>query len=185
MRIYSNILTSHDLGAAIRAVNAHRLPPSSWDHSGRIGFEVLTTIPRPRLRAHGWNVLLYRIGSQRRFNSGTHGAGCEGAASWDDWGEFLAVLFQRDPKLRVGRNYDGFAQFHAATQNKFAKFSGWGESGILYDDAYGNPKVEIVTDGTCGRSWNNALGTSLTPAPSARCPYEYEHEAMGVTDAGH
>lgn len=32
-----------------------------------------------------------------------------------------------------------------------------------------------ATCGTCGRSWDDAKATSLTPAPSARCPFEYFH----------
>lgn len=44
-----------------------------------------------------------------------------------------------------------------------------------YDDD-GNEVVEVVTCGTCGRSWNDAAVSDVTPAPSARCPFEYEHE---------
>jgi len=36
-------------------------------------------------------------------------------------------------------------------------------------------KVDIATCGTCGRSWDDAIVTSMTPAPSARCPFEYFH----------
>lgn len=35
--------------------------------------------------------------------------------------------------------------------------------------------IETTTCGHCGRSWNDALITSRTPAPSARCPFEDEH----------
>lgn len=31
------------------------------------------------------------------------------------------------------------------------------------------------TCGECGRSWDDAIATSYTPAPSARCPFEYFH----------
>jgi len=44
-------------------------------------------------------------------------------------------------------------------------------------DENGNEIVDIATCGTCGRSWNDAAISSVTPAPSARCPFEYEHEA--------
>lgn len=30
--------------------------------------------------------------------------------------------------------------------------------------------------GTCGRAWNDEKSTGVTPAPSGRCPFEYEHE---------
>lgn len=33
-----------------------------------------------------------------------------------------------------------------------------------------------VTCGTCGRTWDDGVITSLTPAPSARCPFEWFHE---------
>jgi len=39
-----------------------------------------------------------------------------------------------------------------------------------------------VTCGSCGRSWDDAIPTSLTPAPSARCPFEYFHTQFGVVD---
>ena len=32
------------------------------------------------------------------------------------------------------------------------------------------------TCGTCGLSWDDSIVTSYTPAPSARCPFEYFHE---------
>lgn len=34
---------------------------------------------------------------------------------------------------------------------------------------------DLVTCGTCGRSWDDGVSTELTPTPSARCPFEYYH----------
>lgn len=42
-------------------------------------------------------------------------------------------------------------------------------------DENGRLIVDVVTCGNCGMSWNDALVSSRTPAPGARCPYEYEH----------
>ncbi len=39
----------------------------------------------------------------------------------------------------------------------------------------GEPAKDRVTCGTCGRSWDDAIITGWTPAPSARCPFEYYH----------
>jgi hypothetical protein len=39
----------------------------------------------------------------------------------------------------------------------------------------GDDAADRVTCGTCGRSWDDAVGTSWTPAPSGRCPFEYFH----------
>lgn len=33
----------------------------------------------------------------------------------------------------------------------------------------------MTTCGACGRTWDDGRGSELTPAPSARCPFEYVH----------
>lgn len=38
-----------------------------------------------------------------------------------------------------------------------------------------DPAADRVTCGECGRSWDDAVVTSMTPAPSARCPFEAFH----------
>jgi hypothetical protein len=45
-------------------------------------------------------------------------------------------------------------------------------------DAYelGNPDAAVTTCGHCGRSWDDNHVSSWTPTPSARCPFEYDHE---------
>lgn len=43
-----------------------------------------------------------------------------------------------------------------------------------YDDD-GNERVEVATCGTCGRSWNDAAVSAVTPVPSGRCPFEHLH----------
>lgn len=35
---------------------------------------------------------------------------------------------------------------------------------------------DIATCGTCGLSWDDSIVTGMTPAPAARCPFEYFHE---------
>lgn len=44
-----------------------------------------------------------------------------------------------------------------------------------YDDD-GNEIVDIATCGTCGRSWNDAAISTVTPVPAGRCPFEYDHD---------
>ena len=44
-----------------------------------------------------------------------------------------------------------------------------------YDDD-GKLIEEWMTCGHCGRTWNDAVITSITPVPSGRCPFESEHE---------
>lgn len=45
---------------------------------------------------------------------------------------------------------------------------------LCYDDD-GAPIVDVLTCGTCGRSWNDAAISGVTPVPSGRCPFEYDH----------
>ena len=40
-----------------------------------------------------------------------------------------------------------------------------------------DPKA--TTCGTCGRGWDDTVSTSCTPVPSARCPFECDHESGG------
>lgn len=55
---------------------------------------------------------------------------------------------------------------------------------VLADDEA--PKGR-TTCGTCGRSWDDDVVTSMTPAPSGRCPFEYYHaeedDVNGFRDA--
>lgn len=54
-----------------------------------------------------------------------------------------------------------------------------------YDDD-GRERIETATCGECGRSWNDARISSLTPTPSGRCPFEYAHMRVTLlfTDLG-
>lgn len=49
--------------------------------------------------------------------------------------------------------------------------------GISYASHWPAPSSfkDAVTCGTCHRTWDDAVVTSVTPAPSARCPFEAWH----------
>ncbi len=40
----------------------------------------------------------------------------------------------------------------------------------------GQKAKEKAMCGACGRSWDDGKVTSITPAPAARCPFEYYHK---------
>lgn len=114
MKIYSDVLDYQDLHRAL--VTAETAPGERL-----LYFERYDNLPRPRLRKRGWSVLLGRMGSRRRFNTGCYGAGERGAASRDDWGRFLAALYERDPDMRAG-NGDGYTSrddFHTKTGRRY------------------------------------------------------------------
>lgn len=119
MKVYSDTLTDADLDAATTAASSHNPAPSGdYQFTGIVGFETCRKMTRPQIRKRGWDVRLYRIGSTRHFNTGQWGAGDDGAASYDDYGWFIAELFARDPQARIAE-YDGAANFHTVTNDAF------------------------------------------------------------------
>lgn len=45
----------------------------------------------------------------------------------------------------------------------------------------GETAKDKATCGTCGLSWDDSIVTSMTPAPSSRCPFEYFHVEQVTT----
>jgi len=45
----------------------------------------------------------------------------------------------------------------------------------LHDYYTDNPK-DLAQCGHCGRWWDDSISTSMTPTPSARCPFEAFHD---------
>lgn len=109
MRLHTNTLTHADfinaqLVAKVQAdVTMHN--SRSRDH----GFTVKLTGDAPN-RPNGWN---------RDRDGDVH------AASWDQWGIFLSVLFDRDPDMVVGSvgrpTYANVYDFDRKTQGRFAR----------------------------------------------------------------
>jgi hypothetical protein len=113
MRIHGNKITD---GALRRAAMS----------AGMANVTVRFTPHGSRSRALAYEVQL-RGTSPRRANSGRYGADTrsasyaagEHAATWDEWGMFLAALFDADPSVTVPRVYDSAEHFHWATGDRF------------------------------------------------------------------
>jgi hypothetical protein len=105
MKFYSDTLTPEDFRAALSV-------------AAGLGLEEFTPLTRPKLRRHGWNLRLSRAGSRRPFSSGQSGATGAGAASWADYGWFIAALYKRDPGMQAG-SYKDRDDFHAKTEGAF------------------------------------------------------------------
>lgn len=101
MRIHSDTLTSLNVYEAARIARA----------------EVEVTSHGSRSRNHAFNVTLTGE-SKRRPNSGKRGAGDDYAATWDQWGVFLAMLFALDPTM-VTPYYADADEFHERTSDRF------------------------------------------------------------------
>lgn len=102
MRIHTDTLTHDDLTDAARAAGV------SLNKSTQHG---------SRRRARAFEVLLE--GSGTRGNSGWYGAADRQAATWDEWGVFLAVLFDRDTLATIPGVYENAEHFHWVTGNRF------------------------------------------------------------------
>jgi hypothetical protein len=111
MRIHTDTLNVIDLFEAARIARA----------------DVTYTAQGSRSRDHSFDVTLTGF-SKRRPNSGKRGASwsSEYAATWDQWGVFFAVLFDRDPSMFCGiakrPAYRDRAHFHWATDDRFRSY---------------------------------------------------------------
>lgn len=113
MKVWSDTLEPHDLIAAAVQVNGEF--PGCGVYLD--GTPRLYEGPRTR-RIDGVHL---RSNSGRYFpNSGVRGADHDSgmAASWTEWGWFLARVFERDPKARCGQ-YKGVEGFNRLTHDRF------------------------------------------------------------------
>lgn len=107
MRLHTDTLTMSDLYAALPSgVSAHITPKGS------------------RKRARAFEVTLYvheKDALHRHFgNSGGYGASDEVAATWDEWGIWMARLYDIDRDALVGR-YRDFSHFQEVTSKERAR----------------------------------------------------------------
>lgn len=109
MRLHSDILTWNDLLTATRAAGMRGVFMETSEHGSRI-------------RDHAFEVKLTG-NSPRRPNGGVRPGKDDHAATWDEWGMFLADLFKIDPGMVAGDSgcpaYDGAENFHKATMGRF------------------------------------------------------------------
>src|SRR6478609_11159459 len=101
MRLHADTLTASDIYNAARIARA----------------DVEVTRHNSRSRGHAFNVTL--TGESRyTTNTGSYGAGRDRAATWDQWGVFLSVLFDKDPTL-ASPYYENRAVFDRFPANRF------------------------------------------------------------------
>jgi len=88
MKIYSDILTRSDLLKTARQVR------------GGLFVDSVEAIAKPRVRKHGW--VVKTSGATNHWkNSGTSGPSHKHAASFDQHGEWFALLYQLDPCAQI------------------------------------------------------------------------------------
>ena len=146
MRIHSDTLTFADLhdAATIARVQFDR-----WDYKGS------------RSRDHAFDVTLTGESNRRPNNGTSHQTkGSEDfAATWDQWGVFLGVLFDRDPDM-LTPYYADRADFQFKTNARFTKIGG-GWDNYWPADAHGDhrfqysgtPGAQKCTRCTAVRRW--------------------------------
>jgi hypothetical protein len=80
----------------------------------RAGVRVLSaTEHASRKGGHAFNVALSGSNARRTRNGEAHGA------TWDEWGMFLAAIFDADPAASAGGTYPDAEAFHWATGGRF------------------------------------------------------------------
>jgi hypothetical protein len=132
MKIHSDVLTSAAIHAAMREVGYNRIadglesltPGTMVDRCDAAG---------SRQREHGFIVSLSHDGtrSRHRRNPGTSQDRSvmydEFAAPYDDWGWWLARLYELDPDMIAGQ-YENAAHFHRVTR---ARYSEWPDAPFI------------------------------------------------------
>jgi hypothetical protein len=114
MRIHTDVLTTDDLHGAVGQAGLDGV----WVDS--------ITLHRSTKRAQG---IEFRLAAnpkkgRRRRNTGQYGAEDSGlemmtaAATYDEHGEWMAVLFDRDPNAVIGP-YEGRDRFHDMTKHSY------------------------------------------------------------------
>lgn len=137
MRIHSDTLTITDIyqAAAIAGGGDYRTSP------------VLVEVTQhgSRKRARAFNVSLMGTSSRRPNNAAggrfADGRGDAHAATWDEWGMFLAELFRRDPAAIVPNVYESGEHFRWVTGARFDTLTHdqqHGATGHKWSDSYPN-----------------------------------------------
>lgn len=122
MRVYTDTIGYHEIYAAQH--------DSSTESPGVSIYELGTTA-KARKRKMRHDVSLHGFGARhtRYRNPGTSGGGHDNvfAATWMDWGWFIAVMFRYEPTAIIGE-YDGREDFLARTARAAAyKLTGHGQ----------------------------------------------------------
>lgn len=123
MRLHSNKLTTSDIYSAMDAAKV------SGNVAHHIHFSVFTD-HRSRTRNKAWEIQLgtyHKLPGDKRGwkNTGQYGADSVGngqglyAATYDEWGYFIAELYKLDPELVFG-HYKSLETFQRVTENKYA-----------------------------------------------------------------
>ena len=126
MRIHTDVLTRHHIHAAMREVGVNRIA------EGKESLTLGTMVDRcdergSRQRERGFDVTLVHDGTRnnRRRNPGTSRDRSvqwdEYAAPYDDWGWWLARLYELDPDMVAGQ-YENAAHFHQVTRGRFSEW---------------------------------------------------------------
>lgn len=131
MRLHVDTIRAQDIYQA-----AHALP----------GVSVDVTTHNSRTRTLAYDVHLTGT-SGRRANSGRYGGTSDTddyAATWDEWGMFLAYLYERDSRMRAGGTakrpvYRDADDFHWQTQYRFET--------LTPEDQHKNHRWDFVTVG--------------------------------------
>lgn len=111
MRIWSEFLTEDDLDRCAARVRDEHPGVDIYVSDAAELYEGERTRRLDRVHLRSWN-------GTRHSNTGVRGAGTEMAASWTEWGWWLAEVFELDPAARAN-DYRGAEDFHRQTGHRF------------------------------------------------------------------
>lgn len=120
MRLHTDRLLASDVMDALDNVK----------NRGRVGEDVQFEVLESRRSRSHYRAYEVRLGSfspkRRPKNTGKRGSDSDAAwraASWDEWGWFMAEVYRMDQFVKWGSTYHGRAQFNRMTTGRFMDVS--------------------------------------------------------------
>jgi hypothetical protein len=140
MKIRSNIIDGHDIGRASNAAGTHFIDSNA-------GFERGWYIPirefTPRGYARGYEFFLSGSSPYNAAHQSRQGGEYEKAATWDEWGVVIAILYDIDPDAQIG-HYTSRADFIARTADEATRIRLYHDADSYYGRTHTAPWLQAA-----------------------------------------
>ena len=120
MIIRSNQISRQDVGNAAQAAGVNFIDTNALHDVG--WFQPIREFT-PKAYQYGYEVFLTGSSPYAAAHQSRDGYG-EKAATWDEWGVFIAFLYEIDPAARIG-HYTGRENFRQVTGEEVRRIATW------------------------------------------------------------
>lgn len=156
MKMWSDTLTTDDLYSAASKAGVY--------------LHTAQSLRRPRNRARGWTVFIEGASPYRSQATGGR------AATWDQWGEWMDILFRIDPDARIGQ-YHGRGDFYAQTGKMVAANEAYALTVGRERSGYSGPWLRCDD---CGKTLCEQDTNSSRPTLCDSCATARQYDAVSA-----